>query len=153
MGQFALEPLRLVGLAWCSRRRGVPNLKLCVAPKHMHVNCEFAESVCRESDPMFGGPGLAWSCVERENNNLFFMVSEKYRSTESLFHRPIFMISSLEMPALSAELAAPRQKEWLLNPAGLIPAKSNACLSLLRTHFRSNGPSNRENSGAIAGRG
>src|SRR5579859_6043059 len=67
---------------------------------------EFAESVCRESDAMFGGPGLAWSCVERENNNLFAVVSEKYRSIESLFHLPIFMKSSLEMPALSAELAA-----------------------------------------------
>jgi len=63
------------------------------------------------------------------------------------------MISSLEMPALSAELAAPRRKEWPLNPAGLIPAKSSACLSLLRTHFRLNGPINRENSGAVGGRG
>src|SRR5579859_307958 len=54
---------------------------------------EFAESVCRESDAMFGGPGLAWSCVERENN-LFVVVSEKYRSTELLFHLPIFMISA-----------------------------------------------------------
>lgn len=53
------------------------------------------------------------------------------------------------MPALNAELAAPRRKEWPLNPTGLIPAKSSDCLSFWRTHFRSNGPINRENSGAV----
>ena len=33
------------------------------------------------------------------------------RGVQILFHQPIFMISSLEMPALRAELAAPRRKE------------------------------------------
>jgi hypothetical protein len=78
--------------------------------------------VCRESDAVamgkyresgaeLGGPGLTWSCVERENNNLLVDEREKYRSIESLFHLPIFIMSAREMPAFSAELAAPRRKE------------------------------------------
>src|SRR5579859_260123 len=109
----------------------------------MHMNCENLLRVCAENRTQCL-EAQAWHGVvlKRENNNLFAVVSEKYRSTESLFHLPIFMISSLEMPALSA-----------LNPAGFIPTKSSACLSFPRTHFRSNEPINRENSGAVAGHG
>src|SRR5579859_819638 len=155
MGQFALElSITAHGASLVlSPKGGAQSQTLRCTEAYACELREFAECVCRESDTMFGGPGLVWSCVERENNSLFAIVREKYRSTESLFHLPIFMISSREMPALSAELAAPRRKEWPLNPAGFIPSKSSACLSLRRTHFRSNGPSNRENSGAVAGRG
>src|SRR5579859_7692235 len=94
-----------------SPKGGAQSQTLCCTEAYACGLREFSECVCRESDARFGGPGLAWSCVERENNFLFAIVREKYRSTESLFHLPIFMISSLEMPALRTELAAPRRKE------------------------------------------
>ncbi|TMC24629.1 MAG: hypothetical protein E6J34_00210 [Chloroflexi bacterium] len=56
------------------------------------------------------GPGR-WSCRESENSKEVLEDSEKYRSTASLFHLPIRMISVRDMPAFSAELAAPRRKE------------------------------------------
>jgi hypothetical protein len=34
------------------------------------------------------GPGIAWSCLERENSKVVLDMAEKYRSIESLFHRP-----------------------------------------------------------------
>ena len=80
-------------------------------------------------------------------------VTEKYQSIESLFHLPIFMMSVLGIPALSAELAAPRRKEWPLNPVGLMPANSKACEMFRSAQARSKGPYNRQNKGAEGGLG
>jgi hypothetical protein len=57
------------------------------------------------------GPGCEYSCLESARSLLVFVVEEKYRSTASDFHRPIFMISCLEIPACSAEFAASLRKE------------------------------------------
>jgi hypothetical protein len=42
------------------------------------------------------GPGIAWSCLERENSKVVLTsdMAEKCQSIESLFHRPIFWMSA-----------------------------------------------------------
>src|SRR5579859_1066921 len=104
-------------LAWCPRRRETQYQPLCDTRgvdklgATRGVECALEECVHWGSGIKGDGPGLVWSCVERENSKLLCAAAEKYRSKESLFHLPIFIMSDFAIPALTAEIAAPRRKE------------------------------------------
>src|SRR5579859_2803398 len=86
-------------LAWHSRRRETHRQGL------RRVDCGGREMGAKRD-----GPGIAWSCLERENSKVVLTsdMAEKCQSTESLFHRPVF---------------------WM-KPTGLRPENRSACESL-----------------------
>ena len=93
--------------------------------------------------------GATWSCRLAEKSWACVVDLEKYRSTASDFHRPIPLTSSLGIPAATAVLAAPRQKEWPEYVVGSMPALRRALVSLSVNHFLLKGPHDVEKSGSV----
>ena len=56
--------------------------------------------------------GAKWSCLLVLNAMLFAVCAVKYRFTASDFHRPNILTFSRDIPAATAEFAAPLWKEW-----------------------------------------
>ena len=55
--------------------------------------------------------GASWSCLFAAKSSVFSDVYVRYLSNALDFHRLIFLMSSVGMPAATAEFAAPLRKE------------------------------------------
>src|SRR5579859_3798809 len=76
-------------LAWHSRRRETHRQDL-----------RRVDRGGREMGAKSEGPGIAWSCLERENSKVVLTsdMAKKCQSIELLFHRPIFWMSARYTP-------------------------------------------------------
>ena len=77
----------------------------------------------------------------------------RYLLTASDFHLPIVLMSSTAMPAATAELAAPRRKEWPEYVVGSYPARRRELVMLSASQRLLNALAVRVNNGSVFGRG